>query len=148
MKAQPCDHPMDIAVLRLLMAEPDKAHRATAVADALDWLEGIPQSDLKSLPASLKRLQQAGLVVQELRPPYQPLYRFKTGSSVRQATGGIDPLSVTLEELLEAFSWRQGRRPKYDPKAWKRDTSGKPETERALTQCSTPWQYAERLRRL
>lgn len=145
---KPCDHPIDVAVLRALMADPGQTRTRAELQRALAWLGETPFAKSGNLPAHLAKLERAGLVVQIQQLGETPTYRFNRGSSVRLATGGLDPLAVEPEELLEAFSWRHNRRPEYDPKAWEQEAPGRSKVDRALIQCSSPWQYGQRLRRM
>jgi hypothetical protein len=141
------DHPMEIALLRELMGSPFMAFDTKALTAALEWLGDTKLANPKKVRHHLHRLREADLVYCLLDPEDNKslIWGFNRNSSVQQRTGGIDPLTITPEELLEAFSWRGKRRSSYDPNAWKKD-EGKAGTERAMNQCSSPWQYAERLK--
>jgi len=141
------DHPMEIALLREAMLQPFRTLRTIEMAPALTWLGDTKLANPKRLRMHLHRLREAGLLhcLQDPEDERGLLWAFNRNSSVQQRTGGIDPLTITPEELLEAFSWRGKRRSSYDPNAWKKD-EGKAGTERAMNQCSSPWQYAERLK--
>jgi hypothetical protein len=145
---QLCDHPMEIALLRAVMAERLRVFKTSELLPALEWLGETKLANPKRLRLFLSRLREAGLV-HCLADPDDPkglMWAFNWNSSVQQRTGGIDPLTITPEELLEAFSWRGARRSAYSPDAWKSQENNKPGTDRALIQCSSPWQYAERMK--
>ncbi len=141
------DHPMEIALLRELMLQPLRVFKTIELAPALTWLGETKLANPKKLRLHLHRLREAGLAHCLSDPDDERglMWAFNHNSSAQQRTGGIDPLTITAEELLEAFSWRGKRRSSYDPNAWKKD-EGKPGTDRAMNQCSSPWQYAERIK--
>lgn len=148
---QLCDHPMQIAMLRELMLEPFLTPRTDHLAGlAVAWLGDTPLANPKKARSYLAEMREADLVYCLADPESEKglLWGFNRRASVQQRTGGIDPITITPEELLEAFSWRGKRRSFYDPNAWKEEGEGKSGTERAMIQCSSPWQYADRLRKL
>ncbi len=144
---KPCDHPVDIALLRFVMQEPDVLFYLPALAGAIDWLGDNKLATTKNLRAHLRKLTERGLLRQNDVSGF-PAWQFERGASVQQATGGIDPLTVGLDELLTAYSWRQGRAAEYDRNAHRKAPEGTDRIERAMRQVSSPWQYADRLRRL
>lgn len=145
---RPADHPVDIAVLRAVMLEPERAFTQAALVQAVSWLGESKHATTKSFRPRLGRLVERGLLVVSDDPDLGRLWAFKIGSSVRLATGGIDPLTVTPDEALTAYAWRSGASVEYDPNAHRRTAPGQDRTTRAMRQVSSPWQYADRLRRL
>ena len=146
-----CDHPMQIAMLRTLMGTPFLTYRTEDLADmAVAWLGDTKLANPKKARMHLADMREADLVycLADIECERGLMWGFNRRASVQQRTGGIDPLTITPEELLEAFSWRGKRRSSYSPDAWKSQENNNPGTDRALIQCNSPWQYAERVKRL
>ena len=145
---KPCDHPVDIALLRALMFEAGEAYTRERLAAAVSWLGDSRYATTKNLRSHLDKLVKRGLVRVIDDPVAGRKYAFVLGSSVQLATGGIDPTRTTPDELLTAYAWRSGEPVEFDSNAHKTADPGLPRNERALRQCNSPWQYAQRLARL
>lgn len=141
------DHPEDLAILRMFARDPKHWKGPQDVRRAIEWLESPEHQYAGQTWMRLRTMEEVGLIEGRKAATMAAgrEWRLVTYAGLKKATGGLDVLRLDREEMLQLATDVRRARVEYTPKAYLLAPGNKAKAERALRQCPSPWDLAERM---